>query len=185
MSTLVMSPASLYQNSSWSPLDERLPPSPVLVKPAKSGGNVAASSEPESWRALTGITVAGHAPIARSAEAEKFRAAVGARIRELLKYCIEDNEPIVEPESAHGLLQFLAFTHTTRMPLIASDDEGHLVATWKKSNTAMLSLKFLGRSKIEYALAVESDKGKIERDWGDSNWEALLQTSSVARAFLA
>ena len=109
---------------------------------------------------------------------------IDARIRELTKYSMEDAEQPPLPDSIHNLRQFLEKAPQAKIPLLSSDAAGNLIATWRKSTDSMLSLKFLGGQKLQFAWSVEESKNKISRDWGDGNCADFLANSSQALQFL-
>lgn len=107
------------------------------------------------------------------------------RVFELMKCCAEDGEPMPSVESHDGLMGFIGQIGDVRMPLLTSDDDGLLVATWRQGQHAMLSIRFLNASKIEFAIATETRLGKIARDWGEMDWKSFLDRTPLARTFAA
>jgi hypothetical protein len=119
--------------------------------------------------------------LARPAAAPQIRA----RLFELMKCCIDDGDPVPSQESHRGLMGFIAHVADARMPLLAADDDGLLVATWRRGQHSMLSIRFLDESKIEFAISRETRPGKVARDWGETDWKSFLERTPLARDFAA
>jgi hypothetical protein len=109
--------------------------------------------------------------------------SVRRRIFDLLKYAMEDDEAFPAARSIESMDRFLSENSVKMSPLIASDSNGRLIATWRISQDSMLSIKFFEDDTVEYAWALESGK-KVKRNWGQANWKELLQSFPSASVFL-
>jgi hypothetical protein len=111
------------------------------------------------------------------------KRAVRSRVFDLLKYSIEDDDAPPSASSIAALNTFLAQYQNTSMPLLASDSSGNLVATWRRGQVSMLSLKFIEGRRIEYAWAFDAGK-TVVRDWGEASWGDFMASFPHTQAFL-
>jgi hypothetical protein len=139
------------------------------------------SAKPPSQDVTTGEIAP---PVANKAEAEAVASRVRQRITALLKDATSEGEAIPAAESIVGLYSFLVRCPSSRMPLVGLDDDGCLVATWRKTQDAMLTLRFLDRKNVEFAIAAEAKPGKISRDWGETTWVDLMASGTSLSQFL-
>jgi hypothetical protein len=112
------------------------------------------------------------------------RPEIRHRLLELIRYSIQDNEPLPRSDSLAGLNGFLETYSTVRRPLLTSDDEGFLVATWRISDSSMLSFRFLDREAIQYAWALEDGRGQVNRKWGEVAWGDFMSSFRYVKDFL-
>lgn len=182
---LVYSPSTDFTRSLFGVLDpfavDARPMPPQLVRQRK--GKLPAWAPPDPPRTA-------NAPTAESIEREvpprpepRVSRAVRSRVFELLKYSIEDRDTLPSASSIAALNTFLAQHLSAAMPLLASDSTGSLVATWRKGQVSMLSLKFLGQRRIEYAWALDVEK-TVVRDWGEASWDDFTASFPHIQAFL-
>lgn len=111
-------------------------------------------------------------------------AAVGNRLFELMRFSIEDGEPLPSSESIAGLWRFLDQNPSVQNPLLTSDSEGVLIATWRISTVSMLSIRFIDRARIEFAWTLQDKNGKVSREWGENRCEDFVSSFRYANEFL-
>lgn len=111
-------------------------------------------------------------------------AAVGNRLFELMGVSIEDGEPLPSSESIAGLWRFLDQNPSVQNPLLTSDSEGVLIATWRISTVSMLSIRFIDRTRIEFAWTLQDKNGKVSREWGENRCEDFVTSFRYANEFL-
>jgi hypothetical protein len=152
-----------------------------LFRPWK--GKVGASRSPD-------LATTAKAPIAESMGFEvayppesDVAGAVRNRVFELLKYSIEDRDALPSASSIAALYTFLRQYQNTLMPLLASDSTGSLIATWRKGQASMLSIKFVQERRIEFAWAYDTGK-TIVRDWGEASWDDFMASFQHTQVFL-
>lgn len=112
------------------------------------------------------------------------KSAVGYRLFELIRYSCEDGEPLPTQDSIAGLWTFFDLHPTARNPLLTSDSEGFLVATWRTNVVSMLSIRFKDRTRIEFAWAREEKNGKVRREWGEDRCEHFVSSFPYASEFI-
>ncbi|WP_406867751.1 hypothetical protein [Paraburkholderia fungorum] len=115
---------------------------------------------------------------------QDISAIIGNRLFELIRYAIEDGEPLPGKESIAGLWKFLEVCSPANCPLLASGPDGTLVATWRIDNVSMLSMRFLNRLQIEFAWALQDNNGKVSRKWGEDYWKDFVASFPHRREFL-
>lgn len=115
---------------------------------------------------------------------QEIKQNIRRRLFDLIQYSIEDNETPPRAESITGFNKFFEAVKSVQRPLLTSDSQGFLVATWRTSNSSMLSIRFLDRKLIEYAWALERGNEKIERKWGEAAWEDFVSSFPYKNAFL-
>ena len=113
-----------------------------------------------------------------------FPAAISRRLIDLIRYAAEDGEPLPLPESLSGLSQFLASRKAAAgRPLLATDGQGYVIASWRVGQVSMLSIKFLDKRKVQFAWAIEAARGEPKREWGESEWETFVSSFPYADRF--
>ncbi|MBU9464682.1 hypothetical protein LGM75_05175 [Burkholderia multivorans] len=112
------------------------------------------------------------------------KSAVGYRLFELIRYSCEDGDSLPLQDSIAGLWAFFDHHPTARNPLLTSDAEGFLVATWRTSVVSMLSIRFKDRTHIEFAWAREEKNGKVRREWGEDRCEHFVSSFPYASEFI-
>ena len=149
-----VTPATTYNADAWSPSEE-------VAIPV----NATDSSE------------VGSTPLNVTSE-------VSHRLFELIRYSTEDDEPLPTQDSISGLWAFFDRCPTAKNPLLTSDSDGSLVATWRISAVSMLSIRFLDRARIEFAWAREDKNGKVKREWGEDRCENFVSSFAYAKEFI-
>lgn len=147
-------PATTYHADAWSPSEE-------VAIPV----NATDSSE------------LGSTPLSVTSE-------VSHRLFELIRYSTEDDEPLPTQDSISGLWAFFDRCPTAKNPLLTSDSDGSLVATWRISTVSMLSIRFLDRTRIQFAWAREDKNGKVKREWGEDRCENFVSSFTYAKEFI-
>jgi hypothetical protein len=122
--------------------------------------------------------------IGLNSTAGSVKSAVGYRLFELIRYSCEDGEPLPAQDSIAGLWAFFEHHPTARNPLLTSDSEGFLVATWRTNVVSMLSIRFKDRTHIEFAWAREEKNGKVRREWGEDRCENFVSSFPYASEFI-
>lgn len=147
-------PATTYNADAWSPSEEMAVP---------------ANATDSSKLGATSISVTSE---------------VGHRLYELMRYSTEDDEPLPTQDSISGLWAFFDRCPTATNPLLTSDSDGSLVATWRISTVSMLSIRFLDRVRIQFAWAREEKSGKVKREWGEDRCENFISSFAYAKEFI-
>ena len=84
---------------------------------------------------------------------------VGNRVRDLAVMLREDPEDAgISIASVQSLCRFLV-THTVRIPVIAADGDGQLVAEWLDGTAGRLGMKFRTDGLVEFGLAGGREAG--------------------------
>jgi len=110
--------------------------------------------------------------------------AIGNRLFELMRFSIEDDEPLPSTESIAGLWRFVDQNPSAHNPLLTSDSGGVLIATWRISTVSMLSIRFIDRTRIEFAWTLQDKNGKVSREWGENHCENFVSSFRYANEFL-
>ncbi len=110
--------------------------------------------------------------------------SVKRRIFDLMKYSLEDGEALPNSRSIAALEHFIEQAPEAALPLLGTDDTGLMVATWRKGQESMLSIKFDEGNCIHYAWTLENKK-QVERSWGESSSGEFLASFAHRTFFLA
>lgn len=105
------------------------------------------------------------------------------RLAELTRLAVQERESVPAMSSVSGLRQFMDSCKPNRSPLLATDDDGIVVATWRNGNEEMLSVRFLDQEHIHFAWAVERGWFGLSRRWGESGWREFLAGFAHGKRF--
>jgi hypothetical protein len=140
----------------------------------------------DAWSAPEEVVASPNASTSGLLNSERISlaAAIGYRLFELMKFSIEDSEPLPSPDSIADLWRFIDENPSAPNPLLTSDSEGVLVATWRTSAVSMLSIRFVGKSQIEFACTRQDKHEKVSREWGENHLESFVSSFRYADEFL-
>lgn len=96
----------------------------------------------------------------------------------------EDFGDALDKASVAGLRLFLrAYQDVVTPQSISADSKGRVEATWEGTDGQSASLKFLDEEKIQYALVLQSPRGRT-RPWGTASTFGVFVARPEMRAIL-
>lgn len=110
--------------------------------------------------------------------APRMDTALLARLVELGQLYFEDYSKELSAGTTEACLVLCSLPWVAP-PMLSADSDGSIVATWERDGSC-LTIKFVNRYVLHYAMTSTSPEGQVQRDWGQGYVAFFLSDNRTA-----